>query len=525
VSLAQIFPTSYLKTSSKTAEEMFLSVTENFIHGPGIIRDGITAPRMRDPHTVAAATEGIMHPDSERELPLTKDPYVQRAGTWTLFQHAKKFVEEHGAEYLLIGVQSCGDLTMNLWHVALIKTKTGPLLCCLQSEGDKEKEDFHSRYYRCLVKWNRDLCPYLYEFIDLKFSELRHGYQTAIVDEEYKSNRGDWLNKRGIDPHNITNHVEFALSGKPIIQKGHEIGLANVIDRFQDVRHIFNVPTVKTRTLTGSPSTESIQFGEHILFNDLNARRAALYAPIIVELQIPDAGLIADFGDLERVFAAKHYRRVEESPTQRACYRRYSESSIEIFYPHNVYPFGVLGGKAGEVVCLSSGGLSGRVGNTLEGITRMMYDFFGCEDAMVLDEGYDTFQVINPNPKVKEDEPDRYKYDNDEMLREITKFVLWRAAQDDEESEAYQELQGDEYKFGSRLKNWPLNKRLFDELRDYAREMNVPTSTPDTLDVMVVEPNRSQMRAVMIFAVKKERLGKKPASDEQNLSVKESSRH
>ncbi len=33
----------------------------------------------------------------------------------------------------------------------------------------------------------------------------------------------------------------------------------------------------------------------------------------------------------------------------------------------------------------------------IEGITQIMYDFFGCTDAMVLDEGFDVFSVTNPN--------------------------------------------------------------------------------------------------------------------------------
>jgi hypothetical protein len=65
----------------KLREDLFLSVTPGFEHGPGIQRDGITPPRMRDPHSVPR----IMNPLSlplHRNLRPTTDPYAQRAGTW-----------------------------------------------------------------------------------------------------------------------------------------------------------------------------------------------------------------------------------------------------------------------------------------------------------------------------------------------------------------------------------------------------------------------------------------------------------
>ena len=86
-------------------EEIFLSVTPGFEHGPGIQRDGLTSPRMSDPHSVPRIGHHFKRaPD--RTLPSTVDPYVQRAGTWTLYHHLKQFVASRGAEWTVVGVQA-----------------------------------------------------------------------------------------------------------------------------------------------------------------------------------------------------------------------------------------------------------------------------------------------------------------------------------------------------------------------------------------------------------------------------------
>src|SRR5205085_875395 len=155
---------------------------------------------------------------------------------------------------------------------------------------------------------------------------------------------------------------------------------------------------------------------------------------------------------------------------------------VEIFFPHNVYPFGVLGlrqepnGKASSLVCLSSGGLSGRVGNTLEGITRIMFDFFGCVDAMVLDEGYDVFFVNNP-----QDGAHGYKYTNEELLKKILAFTEARMKRDQEGS-----IKASPKEYPGGMKDMPLNKLLVDEL-----EADLTTvGTRDYSDVLAVEPQR-----------------------------------
>lgn len=499
MSFSEGFDIGYLKIFADRKEDIFLSITPNMQYGPGIQRDGLTPPKMTDPHTVPFVVGKNIELKNKRDFPPTTKAFVQRAGTWTLFNHVKNFYDTYNDDFTIIGVQSYGDLTMNPWHVALILQNNVPILYYLNTDGDPTsiQEKVHERTYRCLVKWKEGKKDYRYEFLDLQFRKMPSGYEACLVtDSENNYTAKDIY---------ITDDIEFAMSGKPIIRKGRDISLSSVIDQFQDIRHIFNVPKIPARDIRGEYKFD-INFGEYILFHSLNARRGALASPIIIDLQIEDKDIYVDFKEIKNTLLNKyHYRISPDSPTRRGEFRQYSEKSVEIFYPHNVYPFGVIGGGPGRIVCLASGGLSGRVGNTLEGIIRIMYDFFGCEDALVLDEGYDTFHILNPNPKEKIDDPDNYKYSNQEVLDQIASFTLWRLNKDLNESieEEAKKIDEDKYKLGPDLRKWPLNIEVFRELTKYCEERKISEKPPSELDVMAVEPRRSQMRATMIFAVKK----------------------
>ncbi len=505
MSSSKRFSTGYLHTVESRREEVFLSVTPDFELGPGIDRDGISLPHMSDPHTVDYVTGGRgCGSQAQQEYPDTTAAYVQRAGTWTLFHHVKDFCDRYGAKYRVLGVQSCGDLTMNPWHVALIWRGNRTLLCRVAIAGRGYQEPYWERTYRCLVKWKGHSALPLHEFIDLKFFEEPPGFAARIVDDTYLASQANQkrLKTLKIDAANIAPQIEFALAGKPIIQKGYDIELANTIDRFQDVRHVFRVPTVEAKGMLRGVSVASLNFGEYTLYTDLNARRAALHVPLIInfDLSVPGCGVRVQWEDLKNVLRNTcNYQETTQSPTRRGEFRKYSQQAAEIFYTRNVFPFGAIGGKPGELVGLSCGGLSGRVGTTLDAITRIMYDFFGCKEAMIVDEGYDTFQVINPSVQQDADDADQYAYENQDMLKKIAAFTRSRAEEDHRES------LNNHYVESGGLKQWTLNKRLFNLLEEFCEKEKV-TAEPrlDWRDVMAVEPHRCQMRAVLIFAVRRD---------------------
>jgi hypothetical protein len=496
------FSISFLRILGRS-EQMFLSVTPDFEHGPGIERDGITAPRMRDPHSIPHVCEprGIT-PDAD--LPYTTNPLVQRAGTWTLYHHLKRFHDQLGKKWQIIGAQSCGDLTMNPWHLAFIRCcyiTRRSRLCALLLEANTSREPFDRRIYRSLVKWDRQaakLANRKYEVLDIVIHEVPTppGYSLTVRGMDRDNGHLSWLNTlSGYDSRtrNIAPFVDFILTGKPIVENCEELSLPNAIDRFQDVRHIFNLPTVHAQGAYKGQLVQEVSFGEYQLFRNLNERRAALSSAVIIDLHIGDHVAIR-WEDLEAKLIERHFKPVSDAPTRRGQYRRYTDDvlphKIEIFFPHNVYPFGVLGCHEDQIVCLASGGLSGRVGNTLEGIARIMFDFFGSDDAVVLDEGYDTFQIINPKVDEK-----RYRYTNEELLCRILQFT--KAMVDKEHKQSLQ-LSG--YEFSGGMKSWPLNKPLFAELD----EETVEPCDADYSDVMAVEPGRSQVRSVVVFAAEKE---------------------
>jgi hypothetical protein len=485
-------------------ENLFLSVSEGFEHGPGIQRDGISDPRMTDPHSVAAVVNRFrMDGRAWKQFPPTTNAYVQRAGTWTLYHHLKRFQTRYGAKWRIAGVQSNGDLTMNFWHIAFLNRDGVVNLCGLRTQGDPQ-EPIARRIYRCLVKWlpaAAQVRGIAYEFLDVVFEALPdERWMVKLGHPEMAEGSDAWLSSvPGYDAkvRDIGPFIEFALSGKPIVENGVEITLANAIDRFEDVRHVFNLPMVKAIGHYNGYNVGSINFGEFQLYRNVNERRAALTSPVVIGLKI-DGYVTTKWEQVRETLRKRHYRETSESPTRRGQFRRYSDDSVEIFFPHNVYPFGVLGLRPSEsdpdhgrdIVGLSSGGLSGRVGNTLEGTTQIMFDFFGCTDAIVLDEGYDVFALANPERN------GIFAYSNDEILAKVLAFTRQRVDADAADAAKSAE----QYPLGAELRKWPLNESLMAELDDdFSKAGHV-----DHSDVVIVPPNRSQMRSVLILAVEEE---------------------
>ncbi|HEU4391160.1 MAG TPA: hypothetical protein VFV34_25400, partial [Blastocatellia bacterium] len=309
----------------------------------------------------------------------------------------------------------------------------------------------------------------------------------------------------------VTDKVEIAMAGKTIIEKEQEQPLDYVIDRFDDVRHIFKLPEIIATGQWGRQTIKKVIFGEHDLFENLNVRRGALHGPVILPLN-PPPNVYFEKSEITKTLDAEHFRRptgASEVPTTRGQYRlRGSDNSVDIFLQRNVYPFGVIGmphpkkTSAGEIICLSSGGLSGRVGNTLEGITRVMYDFLACSDAMVLDEGLDVFQLVNPF-----NENGIPKYTNEEILDSIALRV--RELVDEEQSQyekGYQEANGT--RPTKQFRDIELNRALFEAVFKHS----VPNQPlPD--EIFPVRLQRSQIRAVLIFARKMDEKAGRPRDE------------
>ncbi|CCI00725.1 hypothetical protein [Microcystis aeruginosa] len=505
----QVFNTGSLTLDAKT-EQLFVSVTPDYQKGPGIQRDGITPPRMQDPHAVGDITLPRLHQIAVRGLDSTTNAYEQRAGTWTLYHHLKEFCDQRGQDWLIIGAQGCGDLTMNPWHLAYL----GPnyyinslqnQLCGMFLPGDPQEPIDH-RIYRCLVKWCDDMATHLghrYEFLDLRF--MAGGANIIQMNDPRVARKYDAFLRTlpGYDANlqNIAPFLEFALAGKTIIQQGDVVPLFTAIDRFQDVRHIFGVPYQIPLGAAGShfmgQTISRINLGEYQLYGDLNARRAALNGPIIVETQLisPGSFLRINLADaaVANELTQNNFRRVGVSPRRAGEYFPYpGGDTVEIYFPKSIYPFGILGMSGQKIICFASSGLSARIGNTLEGITLIMSDGFGAEEAMVLDEGFDVFQMINP---MKDDHA--FTYTNGELLDRVLAFTYDQMLLDTAAS-TRNPVNGPA--LGGDMRQWPLNQNLLNQVEN---DYGARAAGLDYTDIFPVSLGRSQIRSILIVAVRK----------------------
>ena len=125
-----------------------------------------------------------------------------------------------------------------------------------------------------------------------------------------------------------------------------------------------------------------------------------------------------------------------------------------------------------------------------------MYDFFGCADALVLDEGLDTFCVVNPKKENTEDKHDSnaYKYSNADFLEKLRQMSYQHFEKDAEIAKKVSHSYGQ----GNDMPQWPLNAELYRGLSPEATKKN----RDDYSDIVSVEAQRSQVRAVLIFAVR-----------------------
>lgn len=478
------FSVGYVKYDQAKGEEIFLSVTPGFEHGPGIQRDGVAPPHMTDPHSVAYVcnARGVKRRSRRRHL---IKAHEQRAGTWTVYNHLKRFHDTLGKQgWRVVGVQGHGDLTMNYWHVAYCdQSEFGlePKFCRLDTTEDGQAiEPYQDRTYRCLIKWkDRANRPSKLEFHNVHFLTAGKGAGvTVLLADE--------------NDEDVTDKVSLAMAGKTIIENRIELPLDAIVDRYDDVRHIFALPEIAARAVYEGKDIRKAIFGEYALFNFLNVRRAALHAPVIIPLS-PAGTLFFRLSKVLNTLKDRKFRRTSsqsEIPTLRGQYREYpGQKSIDIFFPRNVYPFGVIGTpvppsetqSSTEIVCLSSGGLSGRIGNTLEGITRIMYDFLACGEAMVLDEGLDVFQLVNTT----DEETGLPKYTNEELLGAVAR-------------ETSELLATEQAEYGGSLTKMPLNQPVLSEVTNSPFKSKGPS--PD--EIFPVGLQRSQIRAVLIFARK-----------------------
>jgi hypothetical protein len=433
---------SIVEYSLDAGEDIFLTYTWERSEGPHIQRTGKGPPTM----------QGM---DFQGE-PIT-NPFALRQGTWLIqedmrkdetaeakieFEKTRSFaparyrqifqdtiqeldsIKAHDTvfkgnypDHDIVGMQGCGDLTMNLWNVAYINNNLGhnpPALVCLHEEEPE------SRTYSCLVKW--------------KGSEARAG---RVTIEEVMFRRklavrntnemvgvrfgNKWLPRGDL--------IDFAVSNQQVIRNGEIVPVVTTCHQFGDLRHLLLMPNLNPKgpLYSGEPPAEKknsphtgdlltdkdisyhprlyfgekqyddIWLGEEAFLSDTsqNLRRAALTGPIFIP--------ISGREDMPRFRGALNnagYREISSAlqPLSAGDWRfvrRGQKSVLEIYFKRNVYGWTMIGLSADKrrIISLACTGRAGQTGYVLEEAAELLLRA-GATNALLIDEGNDVLQKV-----------------------------------------------------------------------------------------------------------------------------------
>jgi len=416
---------SIVQFDPRRGEEMFLTFTHGRENGPEIKRTGRASPFMEHlyPETPGEVTS---HPDGLRlrswliqEARRDEDlktglaalakaraskarPAEKRKAVRTL----QAYVDEnprlaaHDAEfanvypqYEIVGQQGCGDLSMNLWHVAFINSP-------LALDGKTALVFLHgeplgARAYSCLVKWKPGADPAM-TIEDLKFNS--HG--TTTDDKVWTWRDGKW--------QCCGNRIEFAVSAKQVIRDGKPARISRRTHQYSDLRHLLQMPNLnpdgpldgkgkRPRSYFGGETSDDIWIGEAQLIDDINLQRAAMTGPVFVSRL--HQGLGASVDQVNGAMRDGGYAEVKESwddlgPGQ---YRFVAEDDrlVEVYFRRSCYGWSMVGlDDVGRVLCLAcQGNPREGQGHSLAAAARRLRDA-GARNALLIDEGFDAFQAV-----------------------------------------------------------------------------------------------------------------------------------
>jgi hypothetical protein len=416
----EFLPMSLVTFSKESNEEIFLLYSKGFEHGPGIHRDGQGSPWMIDRAT------------QSRKI---SDPQEQRKGTWLVNEDAREMLQEsiskwkqeidrkqeenlmepsdaeqrlsylkelensftkqpdyHSSfekaypNYSIVGMQGCGNLTMNEWYVAYLCspfTDNKPTFIRLPEE---QLDKVPPRQYTCLVKYKDGavrIQPLIFNFLT----------ERVFLAGEQKD---------------ITDDIEFAVYGTQLLREGELVEFSGIVEQIADVRHLFKLPNLNPKGITknephklprrffGERQYDDVWFGEAELLTNLAIRRAALTEPVLLNRQFEHMG--ADPNYIREIFESQGYR--EDKQKDRLLrysdgtwrFREETDELVEVKLFRNVYAYSLIGlDEAGNILALAVGGLAGRRGQTLESAVQNIRSY-GAINALLIDQGDDVFQ-------------------------------------------------------------------------------------------------------------------------------------
>ncbi len=335
--------------------------------------------------------------------------------------HDEVFITDHEG-YEIIGQQGCGDLTMNLWNVAYIN----PPESSNKSDGYGRvlihlfEEPLDKRTYSCLVKWKGVQGKYPRITIeDVRFNQYASEPNEAVFTKVKKED-GSWTSSG--------DAIDFAVYGKQVIRDGNIVKINRITGEFSDLRHLFLMPNLnpkiengkkklhrddlgRPRFYFGKEQNDNVWFGEAQLLDNPNDQRAACCGPILLSRLY--RGMGASVEQIRGAMFWEDYNEIHDNrePLKEGQYRFVpdDDSQVEVYFRRNTYRWTIIGlPKDGrKIFCFAcEGEPDGKTetGFRLEDAAEELKEI-GVHNALLIDEGYDVFQIAllksGEQPKIK----------------------------------------------------------------------------------------------------------------------------
>jgi hypothetical protein len=418
---------SIVSYNLEAGEEAFLSYTLQRAQGPPLRRTGEGPPDMQvvnqDPQSRTSHPFGLrlgtwlvrkdLHQsesDALEEAAKALSPNSPHRGVLklareemaTIRAHDEKF-EERMPEYEIVGMQGCGDLTMNYWNVAyvsgsLAEDPNGSIVAIAD-------EPLEKRHYSCLVKWKPN----------------GSGRSRMSIEEASFNLQGDhrnnkvWIQTRGKSLPR-SGSIEFAISNQQVIRDGEVVSAVATCHQFSDLRHLLQMPNINPtrgplyegekqpylpRTYFGKAQEADIWFGEKFLLaGKVNLLRAALKGPVVMPRSE------CDNDQLRGAMKAARYTEVMNTtaPLIEGQWRKTnieSDDMIEVFFRRNTYGWSMLGLTKDNryLLSLACEADAGKTGMKLEDAAEIFRQH-GAWNALLIDEGWDVFHRIGADEPV-----------------------------------------------------------------------------------------------------------------------------
>jgi len=160
-------------------------------------------------------------------------------------------------------IQGAGDLSMNSWNVAFYRDKNRLPRMVAPESGP----NFRGRKYHCLVAWKAgrpiaEIANYVKKYqlgttLGRSLSIARLQFPAGSTSLQFEDRDGS----RAEEPASLHESVEFALYGKPVLWNGEVIKPEKfvadeaLVEQFQDLRHVFNLPNLNNDPSFGRLNT------------------------------------------------------------------------------------------------------------------------------------------------------------------------------------------------------------------------------------------------------------------------------